>query len=389
MNKKKTGILIAAAVLISAAIIFTVVQKNGTDADSTEGASNLQGVEAKPGSVSIKVEGPSVAEPYRVQSIRSQIEGIVLSVKEEDEAVKTGEILVELDRNDSLTNLKQAEINLSKAKLNRDKSKDQLDKAVTDLEGKKQLLSGGAISADQVTAAQSAVDAARYALQAAELDLAQEELMVKAAKINLDNTLVKAPFSGIILSSSLIPGDLVNKGSELITIADISKIKLTAEIDEFDIGKVKKGQKVSITSDSLGDKVLSSVVSSISPSAEIINNISIFKVTTVIRNSDLALKPGMSADISILIQSDKGLVVPSKAVSRVRTRSYIKVFEDGEIKTKRVTTGADNGISIVVLDGLEEGDLVVVEQAAGFSLSNEPDSAGSSVIPISVPGARK
>lgn len=97
----------------------------------------------------------------------------------------------------------------------------------------------------------------------------------------------------------------------------------------------------------------------------------------------------MSADISILIQSDKGLVVPSKAVSRVRTRSYIKVFEDGEIKTKRVTTGADNGISIVVLDGLEEGDLVVVEQAAGFSLSNEPDSAGSSVIPISVPGARK
>lgn len=67
--------------------------------------------------------------------------------------------------------------------------------------------------------------------------------MVKAAKINLDNTLVKAPFSGIILSSSLIPGDLVNKGSELITIADISKIKLTAEIDEFDIGKVKKDRK--------------------------------------------------------------------------------------------------------------------------------------------------
>jgi len=97
----------------------------------------------------------------------------------------------------------------------------------------------------------------------------------------------------------------------------------------------------------------------------------------------------MSADISILIQSDKGLVVPSKAVSRVRTRSYIKVFENGEIKTKRVTTGADNGISIVVLDGLEEGDLVVVEQAAGFSLSNDTSSSGSSVIPISVPGARK
>ena len=388
MNKKKTGILTAAALIIAAALIWTFVLRDQgiSEADT---ASNLQGIEAKRGSVAIKVEGPSVAEPYRVQNIRSQIEGVVVFAVDEGESVEKGDTLVKLDRNDSLTDLKQAEINLSKARLNRDKSNEQLKKAEADLTDKKKLYSSGAVSADQVTAAEDAVDTAKYALKAAELDLSQSQLMVTVAQKNLDNTVVNAPFSGVILSSPLVPGDLVSKGAALLTIADISRIKLTAEIDEFDIGKVKEGLKVSITGDALGDKVLTSVVNSVSPAAEIVNNISIFKVSTIVDNKGLVLKPGMSADISILIQSDKGLVVPSKAVSKVRTRSYIKVFENGEVKTKRVTTGADDGINIVVLDGLDEGAVVVVEQAAGFSLSNKTDSAGSSVIPISVPGVRK
>lgn len=388
MNKKKIGISAFAAVIITAVVIWIVIPKSSSSSEA-ETASNLQGIEAKSGSVAIKVEGPSVAEPYKIQSVRSQIEGVVVFAIDEGEKAAKGDVLLKLDRSDSLANLTQAQINLSKAKLTRDKNREQLRKAETDLEGKKKLLSSGALSEDQVISAEDAVDTARYALQAAELDLNQAELMVSVAQKNLENTTVKSPFEGVVLSSPLVPGDLVSKGTALVTIADISKIKLTAEIDEFDIGKVKEGLKVAITSDALGDTSLASTVASVSPAAEIVNNISIFKVSTIVDNKESALKPGMSADISILIQSDKGLVVPSKAVSHVRTRSYIKVFEDNEIKTKRITTGADDGINIVVLDGLEEGEIVVVEQAAGFSLSNQADSAGSSVIPISVPGVRK
>lgn len=123
--------------------------------------------------------------------------------------------------------------------------------------------------------------------------------------------------------------------------------------------------------------------------AEVINNISIFKVSTLLDNRDGKLKPGMSADISILISSDKGIVLPSKAVSTVRTRSYVKVYEEGEIKTKRVTAGADDGINIVVLEGLAEGEIMVVPGTgmAGFSLTGSSQTtSGTSFIPISVPG---
>ena len=390
MSKKK--IISGAVIIIAVAMVLVwvfVLKDSGSDASGGVEV-NLQGVEAVPGSVAIKVEGPSVAEAYRIQTIRSAIEGIVISAKEEGDTITGNEVLIKFDPGEKNISLKQAEINLSKARLNRDKTKDLLSKALEALEGKKKLLEGGALSQDQVDDAQAAADSAQYALSAAELDLKQAQLGLELAQKDLENTTIRSPFSGVVISSDLVPGDMVSKGSSLITVADISKIKLTAEVDEFDIGKVEIGQRVSITSDSLGDKPLTSRVASISPAAEVVNNISIFKVAAVVDNKSGNLKPGMSADISILIKSDKGLVVPSKAVSHVRTRSYIKVFENEEVKTKRITTGADNGINIVVLDGLEEGEVVVVEQAAGFSLSGTSStSSGSSVIPISIPGVRK
>ncbi len=390
MNKKKiiTGtIIVLIAVLIG---IWVFVINGRTTSDSSNSDISLQGIEAVPGSVAIKVEGPSVAEPVKTQTIRSALEGTVIFIKEEGDIITEGDIIAALDERDNQNQIKQAEINLAKAQLSRNKSNDLLNSALIDLEGKKKLSAGGAISADQVEIAKTLVENSRYNLSSSDLDVAQAKLALEVANKDLENTKIHAPFSGVVLSSALTEGDLVNKGSSLLTIADISKIKLTAEIDEFDIAMVKTGQKVTITSDSLGDKILSSTVSTISPAAEVINNISIFKVSTIIDNKEGSLKPGMSADIAILIKSDKGLIVPSKAVSSVRTRSYIKVFEGGKIVTKKITTGADNGINIVVLDGLEEGELVVVEQAPGFSLSGTSStSSGSSVIPISIPGVRK
>ncbi len=389
MNKKKiiagTGIVLAAVLILLWIFIF----EGKTQDTADTGSQNLQGVTAVPGSVAIKVEGPSVAEPNQIQTIRSALEGVIVSVKQEGAVVTKGSILAALDESDKQTAIEQAKINFSKAALAKDKSSYLLKNALEDLEGKKKLFSKGALSADQVVAAQRSADSARYALKSAELDLSQAKLALETAGNDLQNTTITSPFNGIILTSELLPGDMVTKGTPIITVADLSKIKLTAEIDELDIGKIKEGQKVSITSDSLGDKILTSKVYSISPAAEVVNNISIFKVSSIIDNDEGILKPGMSADISILIKSDRGLIVPSKAVSRVRTRSYIKVLKDGKITTKKIKTGADNGINVVVLDGLEDGDVVVVEGVPGFSLSTSTAASGNSVIPISIPGVRK
>ncbi len=386
MSKKK--ILIIAAVIIVAAVIIWWSLGNKKGEEESAGETTISTIEAVPGSVSIKVEGPSIVEPYQTRSIRSSIEGIVTKTVEEGDYLEAGEILISLDEGDMQITVKQAKINLSKAELNKDRNKTNLLNAEKNLEDTTKLFNSGAVSGEQVNTAELAVETALFNLSSSNLDISQAALLLDIARKNLENIHIRAPFSGVVLSINVISGDMVSKGTALLVFVDLSKVRLKAEVDEFDIAKVQKGQKVTITSDSLGDEKLGSKVESVSPGAEVINNISIFTVSTVLNNLEGKLKPGMSADLSILISADKGILVPSKAVTSVRTRSYVKVYVNEEIETKKVTVGADDGRNIVVLEGLEEGEFVVIPTVPGFQLpTTSSSSSGTSVIPVQIPGS--
>jgi len=386
MSKKK--ILIIAIVILTAGAVAWWSIKDAAGEKEAFGEDMPAAVEAVPGSVSIRVEGPSVVEPYQTRNIRSSIEGIVVMASEEGDSVEQGRVLISLEDSDMERALQQAKINLSKAELNRDRDSTNLQKAEKDLADTRQLFTSGAVSGEQVSIAEAAANTALFNLNSSKLDVSQAALGLEIARKNLENIHIRAPFSGVVLSADVMPGDMVSKGSALLLFVDLSRVRLKAEVDEFDIGKVQAGQKVTVTSDSLGDEKLGSKVERISPGAEIINNISIFTVSTVINNKDGILKPGMSADLSILISSDKGLIVPSKAVTSVRTRSYVKIYVNEEIETRKVTAGADDGVNIVVLEGLEEGELVIIPVAPGFLLtSTTSTSSGSSIIPVQVPGS--
>ncbi len=385
LRKIKTA---SVAGTLAIAVAFLLVLGCGDSAESTTPAEDqLLAVEATPGSVSVVVEGPSVVEPYRVQTVRARVEGIVLESPVEGDAVTSGDVLVRFDSSDQQKALRQAQITLAQARVNREKAVDTLETSRKDLSDKETLLKSGAVPEDQVREARENVASAQRSLELAELGVSQAALALETAQEELAATVVRAPFDGVVLSTELNPGDLVSRGALLLTFADLSRVRLRAEVDEFDIGKVEVGQSVSISSDAVGESALKSKVERISPAAEVVNNISIFKVSTVLTNQDGKLRPGMSADVSILIRADKGLVVPSKAVSTVRSRSYLKVFTDQEVQTRRVEVGADDGVNVVVLEGLEEGELVVVPSTAGFTLTSSQTSTGTSVIPISVPGS--
>jgi len=382
--KKQKAILLA----VLALSVAVVAGCSNEEQARAEGESQVLTVEAKPGSVQVRVEGPAVVEPYRQQTIRAQIEGIVLEARVEGDGVAAGDLLVGFDSTDQQKAVRQAELALTQARLNRDRAAAVVEKGQEDLQAKQALVGSGAVPRDQLTEAQDALATARYGLQSAEVSLSQAALALETARRDLEATMIRAPFTGVVLSGSLNPGDLVSKGAPLMDLADLSRVRLKAEVDEFDISRVAIGQAATVSSEALGEDTPRGKVEAISPAAEVVNNISIFKVTTVLENEEGKLRPGMSADLSILISSDKGLVVPSKAVSTVRTRSYIKVLQDGEIETKRVTIGADDGVNVAVLEGLEEGELVVLPSAAGLTLVGGESTTGSSVIPISVPGVR-
>jgi len=367
---------------------FDDVAAPGDGDTASDAQGSVVATEAAEGSVRVVVEGPGSVSPARTQTIRSGIGGILTRAPDVGDSFAQGQIMVSFDTSDLAQATRQSELNLTQARLNRERGAGDLELANADLQSVERLEASGAATRDQVAQAALAVRNAEFALRAAELAVQQAELALESAAANLEKASVRAPFSGVVLDTSVGTGDLVGSGSALVVLADLSRVRIGAEIDEYDIGRVEPGMRVSITGDALGDESRSSRVERVSPSAEVVNNIPIFTVSAIVDNADGALRPGMNTDFEIMITSDRGIVVPSKAVSIVRDRGYVDVVVDGVVETRRVSVGADDGVNTAVLEGLEAGEFVVLPDSATLTLSSgAAAAAGTSIIPINMPGS--
>lgn len=387
--KRKTAVTLIVMVLLAAAGFAAWWYFVRPQADESEQTTEqtVNAVEASEGSVRVTVEGPGSVSPARSATIRSGIGGIITSAREEGDRVTVGETIVRFDTSDLEASIRQAELNLTQARLNDERAQSDLEQARAALEKTRRLADSGASTGDQLEQAENVVANAEFAVRAAALAVEQAELALDGAQASLEQATVPAPFSGVIIEHNVAAGDMVSSGAALVELADLSRVRVEAEVDEYDIGKVETGMRVTVTGDALGDEPRSSRVERISPDAVVVNNIPIFTVTAIVDNADGRLRPGMNTDLTIMISSDKGIVVPSRAVSTVRSRSYVEVYADGAVETRRVTVGADDGSSVAVVEGLEAGDLVVLPTVSTLTLTSGADTAdGSSIIPINVPG---
>ena len=346
-------------------------------------------IEARKGAVSVSVEGASILESYRQVTLRATSGAVLMSIKRTGEKVEKGGAVAIIDTASARNALSQAELLLSQAELEAEKADLALVRSRKDSADTKALVEIKAASQDKLTLSVEAVKNAEIAAETAAVKVKLSRLALERSRREVQDATIAAPFAGTVLKTFVAQGDLLGANAQVALFGDISRLALTAEVDEFDIGKIAVGQGVTISGDSIGAEPIQSVIESISPMADIVNNISIFTVTALVDNDEGKLRPGMSADFSILIKSDKGLVVPSKSVSTVRSRSYIEVLENGEIVKKRVEIGADDGVNLVVLSGVDEGAQVVVPGALPVSAipAPAPAAAEKSVLPITIPGS--
>ncbi|HDQ13550.1 MAG TPA: efflux RND transporter periplasmic adaptor subunit [Sediminispirochaeta sp.] len=390
MKKKTFGLVAVGAIILLSlgAWAYSSISRSQQAAQTANGDSEIAVVEAKPGNISVKVESPAMVEAFRQLELRSRISGTVVETAEIGDRKSADEVLLRFDGTEQRQQLKIAELDLQQAEVDLRQAQTSRKKTAEELAEKESLFASGSLSLSQIEAARNALDESELAVDAARIKLERSRLNLEMAQENLENTVLRAPFDGVVLRTNVSTGDLVGTGTVLMSFADLSKLRLSAEVDEYDIGKLQLGLPVLITADALGEESLRTRLERISPAAEVINNISIFSVSAVIPSGDGALRPGMSADMSIIVSDDSGLLVPSRAVSSVRGRFYLDVYENEEIVTKRVTVGADDGNNLVVTEGLNEGELVVVPQIEGFSLSGTAAAAGgTSILPINFPGS--
>ena len=217
-----------------------------------------------------------------------------------------------------------------------------------------------------VAARQDALSSARISSNSASSSV---ESQIEAVKEQIESCTVTSPIDGVITSLAISEGSMYT-GPYAAVVEDISSYEITAEIDEYDIGKVKKGQRVVIKTNGTGDEELEGVVKSVAPRATVGMGVTYKVVISVLTRNDL-LKLDMTAKLSIVLESSKNaLTVPFDAVvTDDDGNTYVNIVDsknqDSTYNTHKayVTTGVASSYYVEITGGdLKEGDEVLVER---------------------------
>lgn len=293
------------------------------------------------GDLTAIVSATGTIAPVNSVNVSSKLTGLIKEVRvNENDQVTSGQVLVVLDATRLSAQVAQAEARLANTEAN--------------LERMKQLNRIGAVSNQQLDAARMDYNVA----QAAHADAASQ----------LEDTVIRAPISGKVIGKPVPAGQTVSPGIStpmvLLTVADMSRMQIEAQIDESDIGKILVGQDVEFTVDAYQDKIFHGVVASVSHKANIQQNVVYYPVIIDVDSEEWLLKPTMTARVSVHIGESKNtLIVPLQAVKDAKNQRYVQVLKNGQPQNVTVTTGLASEDKIEIIKGLKETDQVILPQA--------------------------
>jgi HlyD family secretion protein len=361
-------------------------------------ASKLARVER--GDLARSVVATGKVQPLTQVEVKSKASGIVKQVfVHYGDTVKQGQVLVDLDKVELQARVREAKASLLAAQAALESAdaayaRNKVEAEGTDLpflksameralelnrEGliAKALLEDAEkayhVALNKQTVAFRNVAVTRAEVARSKAQVAQSEATLERAEEDLRNSTLVSPMDGLVLSRDVEVGDAVSSilvlGSEatlIMTLGDVSQVYVLGKVDEADIGRVYLGQRARIVVESFKDRKYEGRVTKISPLGVEKDNVTTFEVRASIQNPDGELKANMSANAEIILEEKKGiLIVPEAAVIYDRDRStFLEVpnprSETGKDKTA-VKLGISNGVKTELIDGLKEGDKVVLQ----------------------------
>ena len=300
--------------------------------------------------------------------------------------IKKGEMIADIDSTTQINTLNTKKAALVSYQAQLKAKKTAYDVALSSYNRLSKLYTQKATSLDSLNTAKSTLDNAKAEMEAIEANIKQAEIEVNTAETNVSYTKITAPMDGTVISVPVSEGQTVNANQTtptIVTIADLSKMKIKPEISEGDITKVKAGQEVSFTILSDSQTVYHSVIDSVDPantttsdSSSTSSSISSSNSSTtsaiyyyanvLIDNPDRTLRIGMTTENNIKIANAKDvLLVSNMAIQKRDGKNFVNVLNGkNQPEQREVETGVQNDFKTEIKSGLNEGEKVIVSQVA-------------------------
>jgi len=211
-----------------------------------------------------------------------------------------------------------------------------------------------------------------------ESEINEQELNFQIAKKNLEDTTLKAPFSGLITDVSVKSGDFIGSGNEVAYIIDDSSYEIEVAVNEIDSLEIKVGQEVIIILDAFQGREFSGRVKEIHNYTQNVNGVVTLPVTVQLDKADKQFKPGFSALVEIIIGRAEGeLLVPISAMlDRKGQQMVVKVVDNKPVFTP-VKAGFSDGAYTAIEEGLAEGEEIVINVYEFAKTGSKNDTQGA------------
>jgi HlyD family secretion protein len=308
---KKTIIIIASIVGVTLLAAWLIFKFWGTK----EVTYNWRVVPVEKGDVSVWVTATGTLNADTSVDVGTQVSGIIAKIMVDfNSVVKKGQILAILDTDLLLANKTDANAAMQRAKLEVNQSNSEFVRA-------KKLYEGGNVS-------RADYDVAFTSYQTAKSSLVSSRALLNRANISLRYATIRAPISGMVISRNIQIGNMVIasfNSPTLFTIAyDLKKMQVQANVDESDIGQIKKGQAVNFRVSAYPNDVFEGVVTQIRRQPVIVLNVVNYVVIISVANPELKLAPGLTANLNIYIDERKNVYkVQANALSFTPPIAYI------------------------------------------------------------------
>lgn len=334
-------------------------------------------------------------EPVTSVTVGTQVSGIISRLYVDyNTVVKKGQIIAELDKTNLISELNTAKANLSSAQSSLNYESANYKRYAT-------LFKKGLVSADEY-------ESAKLNFEKAKDQVAQSSEMVQKAQTNLSYAIITSPIDGVVISKSVEEGQTVAASyatPELFTIAkDLKDMQVVANVDEADIGDVKEGERVSFTVDAYPNDTFEGVVKQVRQEATTTNNVVTYEVVISAPNSELKLKPGLTANVTIYTAERQNvLCVSTKALRFTPTQDLIKgckivdckgknkvwTREGNTFKAHAVQIGMSDGIHTEILSGVSKGLEIITDAKAANGNDDEQAENNSESSPFAPKGPRQ
>jgi HlyD family secretion protein len=211
------------------------------------------------------------------------------------------------------------------------------------------------------------------------VELASAQTRVTAAQAALNTALIIAPFSGTITDAKPIHGDQVSPGKVAFSLDDLSRLLVDVEVSEVDINSIAVHQTVEVSFDAIQGKTYQGTVAQVGQVGTVVQGAVNFTVTVELTDIDEAVKPGMTAAVTILVKEVKDvLLVPNRAVRVVDGQRVVYILKDKVPTPVKIRLGSTSDSDSEVVGGdLKLGDLIVLNPPATFGPpSGRPGGGG-------------